>query len=305
LISVSTASTDANQTNNSVALALTAVNPAPNIVLGGAALLTEGFAPPNGTIDSGETVTVLLTLTNSGNADTASVVATLLATNGVTPLSGPQNYGALLHGGVSGANQYTFVASGANGGTVAAVLQLQEDMRLVGEAQTGAEGVARFRELRPDVTLMDLQMPGMSGVQAIEAIRSEAPNAKIVVLTTYDGDAQALRALRAGAAGYLLKSSLRKELIETIRTVHAGRKHVSTAMAERMAVHAVDERLSEREIAILRLVADGNQNKQIAWKLSISEETVKAHLKSIFGKLDVSDRTDAVTVAVRRGIIDL
>nr|MEA2797489.1 hypothetical protein [Phenylobacterium sp.] len=188
---------------------------------------------------------------------------------------------------------------------VAAVLQLQEDMRLVGEAQSGAEGVARFRELRPDVTLMDLQMPGMNGVQAIEAIRSEAPNAKIVVLTTYEGDAQALRALRAGAAGYLLKSSLRKELIETIRAVHAGRKHVSAVMAQRIAVHAVDERLSEREMAILRLVADGNQNKQIAWKLSISEETVKAHLKSIFGKLDVSDRTHAVTVAVRRGIIDL
>lgn len=188
---------------------------------------------------------------------------------------------------------------------VAAVLQLQEDMRLVGEAQSGAEGVARFRELRPDVTLMDLQMPGMNGVQAIEAIRSEAPNAKIVVLTTYEGDAQALRALRAGAAGYLLKSSLRKELIETIRAVHAGRKHLSAVMAQRIAVHAVDERLSEREMAILRLVADGNQNKQIAWKLSISEETVKAHLKSIFGKLDVSDRTHAVTVAVRRGIIDL
>jgi DNA-binding NarL/FixJ family response regulator len=188
---------------------------------------------------------------------------------------------------------------------VAAVLQLQEDMRLVGEAQSGAEGVARFRELRPDVTLMDLQMPGMTGVQAIEAIRSEAPNAKIVVLTTYDGDAQALRALRAGAAGYLLKSSLRKELIETIRDVHAGRKHVSAAMAQQIALHAVDDRLSEREMAVLRLVADGNQNKQIAWKLSISEETVKAHLKSIFGKLDVSDRTHAVTVAVRRGIIDL
>ncbi|HEY1928085.1 MAG TPA: response regulator transcription factor [Caulobacteraceae bacterium] len=188
---------------------------------------------------------------------------------------------------------------------VAAVLQLQEDMRLVGEAQSGAEGVARFHELRPDVTLMDLNMPEMNGVQAIEAIRSEAPNAKIVVLTTCDGDVQALRALRAGAAGYLLKSSLRKELIETIREVYAGRKHVSAAMAERIAVHVVDERLSEREIAILRLVAEGNQNKQIGWKLSISEETVKAHLKSIFEKLDVSDRTHAVTVAVRRGIIDL
>ena len=188
---------------------------------------------------------------------------------------------------------------------VAAVLQLQPDMRLAGEAQTGAEGVARFRELRPDVTLMDLQMPDMNGVQAIEAIRLESPNAKIVVLTTYDGDAQGVRALRAGAAGYLLKSSLRKELIETIREVHAGRKHVSATMAQRMAVHAVDERLSEREISILRLMADGNQNKQIAWRLSMSDETVKAHLKNIFLKLEVSDRTHAVTVALRRGIIDL
>jgi DNA-binding NarL/FixJ family response regulator len=188
---------------------------------------------------------------------------------------------------------------------VAAVLQLQPDMRLAGEAQTGAEGVARFRELRPDVTLMDLQMPDMNGVQAIEAIRLESPHAKIVVLTTYDGDAQGVRALRAGAAGYLLKSSLRKELIETIRDVHAGRKHVSATMAQRMAVHAVDERLSEREIAILRLMADGNQNKQIAWRLSMSDETVKAHLKNIFLKLEVSDRTHAVTVALRRGIIDL
>jgi DNA-binding NarL/FixJ family response regulator len=188
---------------------------------------------------------------------------------------------------------------------VAAVLQLRDDMKLVGEAQNGAEAVARFRELRPDVVLMDLQMPEMNGVQAIEAIRREAPNARIVVLTTYEGDVQALRAMKAGAAGYLLKSSLRKELIETIREVHAGRKHVSSEIAGRIAIHAVDERLSDREVDILRLVAEGQANKQIAWKLAISEETVKAHLKSIFGKLDVTDRTHAVTVAVRRGIINL
>ena len=188
---------------------------------------------------------------------------------------------------------------------VAAVLNLQDDMRLVGEAESGVAAIERFRELRPDVTLMDLQMPGMTGVQAIEIIRSEAPNAKIVVLTTYDGDVQALRALTAGAAAYLLKSSLRRELIDTIRDVHAGRKHIAPLMAEKIAVHAVDERLSDRERDILRLVADGCQNKQIARRLAISEQTVKAHLKSIFGKLDVADRTHAVTVALRRGIIEL
>ena len=188
---------------------------------------------------------------------------------------------------------------------VAAVLQLQPDMQLVGEASTGAEALDLFRRLRPDVTLMDLQMPDMNGIAAIEAIRQEAPNAKVVVLTTYDGDVQAVRALRAGAAGYLLKASLRRELIDAIREVHAGRKRISANTAEKIAIHAADDRLSEREIEILRLVAEGSQNKQIAWKLSISEQTVKAHLKSIFGKLDVADRTHAVTLALRRGIIDL
>jgi DNA-binding NarL/FixJ family response regulator len=188
---------------------------------------------------------------------------------------------------------------------VAAVLQLQDDIRLVGEAANGAEAIERFRALKPDVVLMDLQMPGMGGVQAIEAIRAETPNARIVVLTTYDGDVQALRAMKAGAAAYLLKSSLRKELVDAIRDVHAGRRRVSPQVAETIAVHAVDDRLSEREAEILRLVAEGNPNKQIARRLSLSEETVKAHLKSIFGKLDVADRTHAVTVAVRRGIIEL
>lgn len=188
---------------------------------------------------------------------------------------------------------------------VAAVIQLQPDMVLVGEAEDGRAAVDSFLRLQPDVTLMDLQMPGMGGVEAIQAIRAESPGARILVLTTYAGDVQALRAMKAGAAGYLLKSSLRKELIETIRTIHAGRRHVSAEIASEIAVHAVDERLSDREIAILSLVANGHANKQIAWKLSISEETVKAHLKSIFAKLDVADRTHAVTVAARRGFIEL
>jgi DNA-binding NarL/FixJ family response regulator len=188
---------------------------------------------------------------------------------------------------------------------VAGVLNLEDDVRLVGEAANGAEAVERFRELKPDVVVMDLQMPDMNGVEAIEAIRSISPNARIVVLTTYDGDVQAFRAMKAGAAAYLLKSSLRKELVVAIRDVHAGRRRVSAQVAESMAVHAVDDRLSEREIEILRLVAEGDPNKQIARALSLSEETVKVHLKNIFGKLDVADRTHAVTVAVRRGIITL
>lgn len=188
---------------------------------------------------------------------------------------------------------------------VAAVLQRQDDMRLVGEAENGAEAVERFRALKPDVVLMDLQMPGLTGLEAIQAIRAEAPNARIVVLTTYDGDAQAFQAMKAGAAAYLLKSSLREELVDTIRDVHSGRRRMSPEIAEKVAVHSTDERLSEREIEIVGLVSEGHSNKQIARTLSISEETVKAHLKSIFGKLDVTDRTHAVTVAARRGIITL
>ena len=188
---------------------------------------------------------------------------------------------------------------------VAAVLQRQDDMRLVGEAENGAEAVERFRALKPDVVLMDLQMPGLTGLEAIQAIRAEAPNARIVVLTTYDGDAQAFQAMKAGAAAYLLKSSLRKELVDTIRDVHSGRRRMSPEIAEKVAVHSTDERLSEREIEIVGLVSEGHSNKQIARTLSISEQTVKAHLKSIFGKLDVTDRTHAVTVAARRGIITL
>ncbi len=188
---------------------------------------------------------------------------------------------------------------------VAAILENQADMTMVGEARSGSEAVERYMALRPDVTLMDLQMPGMNGVDAINTIRAESPNARIIVLTTYSGDVQAVRALKAGAVGYLLKSSLRTELIDAIHDVHRGQRHVHRDVADGIAQHVADDPLSEREIAILRLVAIGKANKQIASQLSLSEETVKGHLKSIFSKLDVADRTHAVTVAARRGIIDL
>ena len=188
---------------------------------------------------------------------------------------------------------------------IAAIIDGEADMVLVGEARDGAEAIARFRDLRPDVTLMDLQMPGTSGVEAIKAIRAEHPEARIVVLTTYDGDAQAVRALKAGAIGYLLKSSLRTEMVNAIHNVHRGRRHLDRNVAEEIALHVVDEPLSDREVTILRLVAIGKSNKQVAGELGLSEETVKAYLKTVFAKLDVSDRTHAVTVAARRGIIEL
>lgn len=188
---------------------------------------------------------------------------------------------------------------------VAAILEAEPDMELVGEARDGAEAIERFRALLPDVTLMDLQMPVMGGLDAIKAIRAEAPDARIVVLTTYDGDVQAVRALKAGATGYLLKSSLRTEMLAAIHDVHRGRRHLDRDIAEEIALHVVDETLSDREVAILRLVAVGKANKQVAWDLGLAEETVKAHLKTIFAKLDVADRTHAVTVAARRGIIEL
>lgn len=188
---------------------------------------------------------------------------------------------------------------------VALILEDRSDMEVIGEARDGAEAVARFRELRPDVTLMDLQMPGMNGLDAILAIRAEFPDARILVLTTYAGDVQAVRALKAGATGYLLKSSLRTEMLDAIQNVHRGRRHVHGDVAAEIARHVADENLSEREVGVLRLVAVGKANKEIAHALSLSEETVKAHLKNIFAKLDVADRTHAVTVAARRGIIEL
>lgn len=188
---------------------------------------------------------------------------------------------------------------------IAAILAPEPDMVLVGGATNGVEAVDAFQNLRPDVTLMDLQMPVRSGMQAIAEIRAQAPAARIVVLTTYDGDVQAVRALKAGACGYLLKSSLRKELLETIRIVHAGGRYVPPALAQQIAIHAAEDPLSPREVEILEKVAAGKPNKVIAWELSLSEETVKAHLRGVYSKLDVSDRTQAVTVALRRGIIAL
>lgn len=188
---------------------------------------------------------------------------------------------------------------------VASILEDRTDMIVIGEARDGVEAIERFRELRPDVTLMDLQMPVMNGVDAIVSIRSEYPDARILVLTTYAGDVQAVRALKAGATGYLLKSSLRTEMLDAIHNVHRGRRHVHSEVAAEIALHVVDDSLSEREVAVLRLVAVGQSNKEIARALALSEETVKAHLRSIFAKLDVADRTHAVTVAARRGIIEL
>ena len=188
---------------------------------------------------------------------------------------------------------------------VMAVIEAQGGFEIAGEATNGTEAIKAFRKLKPDVTLMDLQMPGMGGIEAIQAIRSESPDARIIVLTTYAGDVQALQALRAGAMGYLLKSALRKDLIDTIRKIHAGQKHIPPEIAEQIAFHAADESLSDRETSILRLVSDGKANKEIARHLSISEETVKAHLKNIFAKLGVTDRTEAVITAAKRGIIEI
>jgi two-component system, NarL family, response regulator len=188
---------------------------------------------------------------------------------------------------------------------IAALVSSQTDMIVVAEASDGRHALERFREHRPDITLMDLQMPEMKGIEAIIAIRSEFPEARIIVLSTYSGDVQILRALKAGARAYLLKAFLRKELLETIRAVHAGRKRIPPDVAAQLADHAGEETLSAREIEVLRLIAGGNANKVIAGHLSITEETVKGHVKNILAKLSASDRTHAVTIAVKRGIIDL
>jgi DNA-binding NarL/FixJ family response regulator len=188
---------------------------------------------------------------------------------------------------------------------IAALLASQSDMKLVGEASTGREALEQFRKHRPDLTLMDLQMPDMDGIQAMVAICSEFPEARIIVLTTYKGDVQVLRALKAGARAYLLKGLLRKELLDTIRAVHAGQKRIPPGVAAELADHAIDDALTSREIDVLRLIAGGNANKMIGDQLSITEETVKGHVKNILSKLGANDRTHAVTIALKRGIIDL
>jgi DNA-binding NarL/FixJ family response regulator len=188
---------------------------------------------------------------------------------------------------------------------IAAVIEGQPDMTLVAEATNGHEAIESFRKHLPDVALMDLRMPDMNGIEAIRAIRSEFPAARIVVLTTYAGDVQALGALKAGASGYLLKSMLRKDLLDTIRTVHAGKRRIPPEIATQIAEHAADDALTDREIDVLRRVGSGNSNKQIAVQLAISEGTVKAHMKSILPKLGARDRTHAVMIAVKRGILDV
>jgi DNA-binding NarL/FixJ family response regulator len=185
------------------------------------------------------------------------------------------------------------------------LIRTQSDMELVAEACDGREAVEQFRNHHPDVTLMDLQMPDMSGIDAINAIRREFPEARIVVLTTYAGDAQVKRALQAGAQGYLLKGLLRKELLETIRAVHGGRKRLSPEIAAEIAEHAMDTALTPREIAVLKLIAQGNANKEIAAQLHISEEGVKGSVKSILLKLGAHDRAHAAIIGLKRGIIEL
>ncbi len=188
---------------------------------------------------------------------------------------------------------------------IAALVNSQPDMKLVAEAANGREAIEQFRKHRPDVTLMDLQMPELNGIDAMIAIRGEFTQARIVVLTTYKGDMEVLRALKAGARGYLLKNLLRLELLETIRAVHAGEKRIPPEVAAQIADHAADDDLTSRETEVLQLIASGNANKAIAARLSISEETVKGHVKNILSKLAANDRTHAVTIGLKRGIIAL
>ena len=188
---------------------------------------------------------------------------------------------------------------------IAALVNAEPDLKLVAEASNGEEAIGAFRSHRPDVTLMDLQMPGIDGTEAIVRIRDEFPNARIIVLTTYTGDIQVLRALRAGARAYLLKGHVHKELLETIRAVHAGQKRIPPDVAAELAEHAMDDELTEREIDVLKLVAAGNANKQIADRLSIGEATVKSHVSSILSKLGANDRSHAVTIGLTRGIFAL
>ena len=188
---------------------------------------------------------------------------------------------------------------------IAVLVDGEPDMKLVAEASNGKEAIEKFRMHHPDVTLMDLQMPNLNGIEAINEIRSECPDARIIVLTTYTGDAQVLGALKAGARGYLLKGCVHRDLLETIRAVHAGQRRIPPEIAAAVANHLSDEQLTEREIQILRLIAAGQANKQIADPLSIAEATVKSHVVNILSKLGANDRAHAVTIGLMRGIIDL
>ena len=188
---------------------------------------------------------------------------------------------------------------------VAGLVAGQPDMSIVGQASNGREAIQQFRAHRPDVVLMDLQMPEMNGLDALMAIRDEAPDARIIVLTTYAGDAQVLRAIKAGARGYLLKSALHRELLETIRAVHAGKKSLSAEVSYELAEHATDDALTPAEVRVLRLIAEGNANKEIAEQLSVSEETVKGQVRNILSKLGAKDRTHAAMIGLKRGIIEV
>jgi len=188
---------------------------------------------------------------------------------------------------------------------IATMINSQKDMVLVGQAASGSEAIQRYREHRPDVTLMDLRLPDLSGIDAMIAIRTEFPDARIVMLTTFEGDVEIQRALEAGARGYLLKNMTPNEILDVVRQVYAGKKRVPPSVAAQLAEHMSDEDLTAREVEVLRKVADGNRNRDIAELLFISEETVKVHIKHIMDKLRAKDRTQAVSIAVRRGIIEL
>jgi len=188
---------------------------------------------------------------------------------------------------------------------IAAIINSQPDMALISQAPSGSAAIQQFRDLRPDVTLMDVRLPDLSGIDAMIAIRAEFPDARIVMLTTFEGDVEIQRALQAGARGYLLKNMPPSEILDVIRHVHAGKKRVPAAVAAHLAEHMSDEDLTVREVEVLRKVADGNRNKDIADLLFISEETVKVHIKHIMDKLGAKDRTQAIAIAVRRGIIEL
>jgi DNA-binding NarL/FixJ family response regulator len=188
---------------------------------------------------------------------------------------------------------------------IATLVNSESDMKIVGEASTGGEAITLFRKHQPDVTLMDIQMPGLDGIDTIREIQSEFPSARIIVLTTYTGDIKVIRALRAGARAYLLKGHVHRELLATIRAVHAGQRKIPPEVASEIAEHATDEELTSRELEILRLIADGNSNKLIADRLSIGEATVKSHMTNILAKLHANDRTHAVAIALRRGMIEL
>src|ERR1700675_3193046 len=188
---------------------------------------------------------------------------------------------------------------------IAVLVNAESDMKLIAEATNGQEAIEKFRLHRPDVTLMDLQMPALNGIEAIIGIRSEFPDARVIVLTTYVGDVQVLRALKAGSRGHILKAHVRRELLDTIRAVHAGQKRIPAEVAAELAEHATDADLTSREIDVLRLIAAGNANKEIAGQLSIAEDTVKSHVTNILAKLGANDRTHAVTIGLKRGIIEL